>query len=90
MLSSRGHVLMESFALALPLPRHLGWRELGAANTAGSGGSRDRAEQRAGAGAARPPWTALDPSRVCEQQQVGCSHLVLTAELRLVQCVLLH
>lgn len=55
MLSSRGHVLMESFALALPLPRHLGWRELGAANTAGSGGSRDRAEQRAGAGAARPP-----------------------------------
>lgn len=51
MLSSRGHVLMESFALPLQLPRHLGRREQGAANAAGSGGSGDGAAQ----GAAQPP-----------------------------------
>lgn len=64
----------------------------------GAGGcqhSGERGQQGQGRATSRgrgstTPLDASDPSRVCEQQQVGCSHLVLTAELRLVQCVLLH
>lgn len=64
----------------------------------GAGGCQHSGEQRQqGQGRATSrgrgstsPWTASDPSRVCEQQQVGCSHLALTAELRLVQYIVLH